>query len=79
MNEYSLRCPTFVWIRCIEATFNMLTNRSSNSSVFFRQSGNYAGVHITNFKDMVLRPELLTAISECGFENPSEGLLPPYL
>ena len=30
------------------------------------------GVHSTSFKDMVLRPELLQSIVDCGFEHPSD-------
>lgn len=32
----------------------------------------FAGVHSTSFKDMVLKQELLTAITDCGFEHPSD-------
>jgi len=32
----------------------------------------YSGMHTTSFRDMMLKPELLNAISENGFENPSE-------
>ncbi len=30
------------------------------------------GVHSTSFKDMVLRPELIQSIVDCGFEHPSD-------
>ena len=33
---------------------------------------NYTGVHITSFKDLLLKKELHRAINECGFEQPSE-------
>jgi len=32
----------------------------------------FVGVHSTSFKDMLLKPELLQAISDCGFEHPSD-------
>lgn len=32
----------------------------------------YTGVHSTSFKDMLLKPELLQAITDCGFEHPSD-------
>ena len=32
----------------------------------------YVGVHSTSFKDMLLKPELQQAITDCGFEHPSE-------
>lgn len=33
----------------------------------------YAGMHSSGFKDFLLKPELLRAIVDCGFEHPSEG------
>jgi len=30
-------------------------------------------LHSTAFKDFLLKPELLRAIAEAGFEHPSEG------
>jgi hypothetical protein len=40
-----------------------------------------SAIHATGFRDFLLRPELLRAIVDCGFEHPSEGtpfpLLPP--
>ena len=32
----------------------------------------YVGVHSSGFRDLLLRPELLRAITDCGFEHPSE-------
>jgi len=32
----------------------------------------YAGVHTSGFRDFVLKSELLRAITDCGFEHPSE-------
>lgn len=34
--------------------------------------GSYVGVHQTGFRDFLLKPELLRAIVDCGFEHPSE-------
>ena len=34
-------------------------------------SGSYSGVHSTSFRDFLLKPELLKAITDCGFEHPS--------
>lgn len=34
----------------------------------------YVGVHSTGFRDFLLKPELLRAIVDCGFEHPSEGI-----
>ena len=33
----------------------------------------YVGIHSSGFKDFLLKPELLRAIVDCGFEHPSEG------
>jgi ATP-dependent RNA helicase UAP56/SUB2 len=32
----------------------------------------YTGVHSTSFKDMLLKPEILQSIVDCGFEHPSD-------
>lgn len=37
------------------------------------KKGSYVGIHATGFKDFLLKPELLRAIVDCGFEHPSEG------
>lgn len=34
--------------------------------------GHYVGIHSSTFKDFVLKPELLKAVTDCGFEHPSE-------
>lgn len=34
----------------------------------------YVGIHSTGFRDFLLKPELLRAIADCGFEHPSEGM-----
>ena len=34
----------------------------------------YVGIHATGFKELMLKPELLQAITDCGFEHPSEGV-----
>lgn len=33
----------------------------------------YVGIHSVGFKEFLLKPELLRAIQDCGFEHPSEG------
>jgi ATP-dependent RNA helicase UAP56/SUB2 len=35
----------------------------------------YVGIHATGFKELMLKPELLQAITDCGFEHPSEGMI----
>lgn len=37
------------------------------------EKGGHVGVHATSFRDFLLRPELLRALTDCGFEHPSEG------
>ena len=34
----------------------------------------FVGIHSSGFKDFLLKPELLRAIVDCGFEHPSEGM-----
>jgi ATP-dependent RNA helicase UAP56/SUB2 len=36
------------------------------------KKGHYVGIHASGFKDFLLKPELLRAIVDCGFEQPSE-------
>jgi len=36
------------------------------------KKGSYVGVHATGFRDFLLKPDLLRAINDCGFEHPSE-------
>eukprot|EP00468_Gymnochlora_sp_CCMP2014_P002641 CAMPEP_0167763734 /NCGR_PEP_ID=MMETSP0110_2-20121227/13567_1 /TAXON_ID=629695 /ORGANISM="Gymnochlora sp., Strain CCMP2014" /LENGTH=305 /DNA_ID=CAMNT_0007650911 /DNA_START=78 /DNA_END=992 /DNA_ORIENTATION=- len=36
------------------------------------KKGSYAGIHASGFRDLVLKPELLQAVSDCGFELPSQ-------
>lgn len=44
--------------------------------------GTYVSIHSSGFRDFLLKPEILRAIVDCGFEHPSEGMLlsfPKYL
>ncbi|KAI9786431.1 MAG: Suppressor of the cold-sensitive snRNP biogenesis mutant brr1-1 [Geoglossum umbratile] len=36
------------------------------------KKGSYVGIHSTGFRDFLLKPELIRAITDCGFEHPSE-------
>lgn len=38
--------------------------------------GSYVSIHSSGFRDFLLKPELLRAIVDCGFEHPSEGMFP---
>lgn len=37
------------------------------------KKGSYVGINSSGFRDFLLKPELLQAITDCGFEHPSEG------
>ncbi|KAI6224360.1 RNA helicase [Aphelenchoides fujianensis] len=37
-----------------------------------KMKGHYASIHSSGFRDLMLRPELLRAVIDCGFEHPSE-------
>ena len=37
------------------------------------KKGSYAGIHSSGFRDFLLKSELLLAVTDCGFEHPSEG------
>lgn len=34
--------------------------------------GTYVSIHSSGFRDFLLKPEILRAIVDCGFEHPSE-------
>jgi ATP-dependent RNA helicase UAP56/SUB2 len=35
----------------------------------------YVAINSSGFRDFLLKPELLKAIVDCGFEHPSEGIV----
>jgi ATP-dependent RNA helicase UAP56/SUB2 len=37
------------------------------------KKGHYVGMHTSNFRDFILKPELIRAVVDCAFEHPSEG------
>lgn len=37
------------------------------------KKGSYVGIHSTGFRDFLLKEDLVRAITDCGFEHPSEG------
>lgn len=48
----------------------------SDSVISIRKEGvkgSYVSIHSSGFRDFLLKPELLRAIVDCGFEHPSEG------
>jgi ATP-dependent RNA helicase UAP56/SUB2 len=36
------------------------------------KKGHYVGMHTSNFRDFILKPELIRAVVDCAFEHPSE-------
>lgn len=46
---------------------------SATQAVKKEVKGSYVSIHSSGFRDFLLKPELLRAIVDCGFEHPSEG------
>lgn len=44
----------------------------NNDTTAGAKKGHYAGIHVSGFKDFILKPECLRAVTECAFEHPSE-------
>uniref|UniRef100_T1JEA2 RNA helicase n=1 Tax=Strigamia maritima TaxID=126957 RepID=T1JEA2_STRMM len=53
---------------------NQRTRRTRSNGNNYRKKtkGTYASIHSSGFRDFLLKPELLRAIIDCGFEHPSE-------
>ncbi|XP_063710667.1 spliceosome RNA helicase DDX39B-like [Symsagittifera roscoffensis] len=51
-----------------EATQNAVKDTKSTKEV----KGMYVSIHTSGFRDLLLKPELLRSITDCGFEHPSE-------
>merc|ERR1719211_633503 len=45
---------------------------TSKSASQIGVKGTYVSIHSSGFRDFLLKPEVLKAISDCGFEHPSE-------
>ena len=57
-----------------EETQEQQTNGAENSvEKKAAVKGSYVSIHSSGFRDFLLKPELLRAIVDCGFEHPSEG------
>lgn len=54
-----------------EEVGNNKGSKQNNFGAHYNQPG-YVGIHSTGFKDFLLIPELTRAISDAGFEHPSE-------
>ncbi|AQK95892.1 DEAD-box ATP-dependent RNA helicase 56 [Zea mays] len=55
-----------------EEVENVIDGAPTNGSSDVVKKG-YVGIHSSGFRDFLLKPELLRAIQDCGFEHPSEG------
>ncbi|KAF4531836.1 hypothetical protein B566_EDAN000862 [Ephemera danica] len=51
-----------------EPTIGDVQDTSSKKEV----KGTYVSIHSSGFRDFLLKPEILRAIADCGFEHPSE-------
>ena len=49
------------------------TGATSEQNKKANVKGTYVSIHSSGFRDFLLKPELLRAIVDCGFEHPSEG------
>ena len=55
------------------ATNGAAKKSAATATVGDKTKGSYAGAHSSSFRDFLLKPELIRAITDCGFEHPSEG------
>ena len=65
-----------LWTLILIFLFCCVVSAYSNRAVTQGEEGvkrGYVGIHSSGFKDFLLKPELLRALSDCGFEHPSEG------
>jgi len=46
------------------------TTIGSNNNAIETKKGGYVSIHSSGFRDFLLKPELLRAIIDCGFEHP---------
>ena len=49
------------------------TNGTNGAATKKDVKGTYVSIHSSGFRDFLLKPEILRAIVDCGFEHPSEG------
>jgi len=48
------------------------TTENGGATKTEKVKGNYVSIHSSGFRDFLLKPEILRAIVDCGFEHPSE-------
>lgn len=49
------------------ADIGLNNNGAGNDTI---KKAGYAAIHSSGFRDFLLKPELLRAITDCGFEHP---------
>jgi len=64
--------PTVFLIYYFHFSSFFLPSASNNFAQLFASRGHYVGIHTSNFRDFMLKQELLRAVVDCGFEHPSE-------
>jgi len=55
-----------------EEVANVAADKTAAGDAKETKKGHYVGIHASGFKDFLLKPELLRAIVNAGFEHPSE-------
>ncbi|MES1904089.1 MAG: ATP-dependent RNA helicase ddx39a [Paramarteilia canceri] len=50
-----------------------VSNVVGSSGAANQIKGAYSSIHSSGFRDFILKPELMNAIANCGFEHPSTG------
>ena len=63
--------PNYSDVEELELISDNEENAAAGAAAASKPAG-YVGVHSTSFKDMLLKPALLQAIVDCGFEHPSD-------
>ena len=49
---------------------NVVVDGNNTTAVSETKKGGYVSIHSSGFRDFLLKPELLRAIIDCGFEHP---------
>ena len=57
----------------VEAGGDAAAAGATNGAAKKEVKGTYVSIHSSGFRDFLLKPEILRAIVDCGFEHPSEG------
>ena len=61
------------WVKVLIPRIILADGEICTLFVLMYSRGHYVGLHTSNFRDFILKPELLRAVVDCGFEHPSEG------